>query len=67
MPPSLLGGSLLGRSFEGTKHFVGQHEAFLTAREWLVPMLEACSGKPRDEMLAVVKAAQVQLGCSPLS
>jgi len=51
--------------FEGTKHFIGQHEAFAGSREWLLPLLEAFGGKPRDDMLAAVEAAQAKLGSPP--
>ena len=56
---------LLGWSFEGTKHFIGQDEAFVNSRDWLVPLLEAFSGKPRDEMLAAVETAQARLASPP--
>ena len=56
---------LLGWSFEGTKHFIGQDEAFVNLRDWLVPLLEAFSGKPCDEMLAAVETVQAQLASPP--
>ena len=55
----------LGWSFEGSKHFISQHEAFVPSRAWLVALLEGFSGKTRDEMLAAVKVAQAQLEFSP--
>ncbi|MBA3967031.1 MAG: hypothetical protein H0X47_14920 [Nitrospirales bacterium] len=45
---------------QGTKHFIGQHEAFAGSREWLVALLNAFSGTTRDTMLAAVKTAQTQ-------
>jgi tetratricopeptide (TPR) repeat protein len=50
----------LGRSFEGTKHFIGQHEAFATSREWLLALLAEFGGTTRDVMVTAVEAAQVQ-------
>ena len=51
----------LGWSFEGTKHFIGQDEAFATSRDWLLALLEAFSGTTRDAMLAAVEAAKAKL------
>jgi tetratricopeptide (TPR) repeat protein len=48
----------LGWSFEGTKHFIGQHEAFATSRDWLLPLLAEISGTTRDAMLTAVEKAQ---------
>ncbi len=50
----------VGCSFAGTKHFISQHEAFATSRDWLLPLLDACSGKPRDDMLVAITHAQSQ-------
>lgn len=50
----------LSWSFEGTKHFLGQQEAFAGSGEWLVALLSDLTGKPRDDMLAAVKTAHMQ-------
>ena len=55
----------LGWSFEGTKHFIGQDEAFATSREWLLELLGAFSGTTRDAMLAAVEAANATLVVPP--
>ncbi|MEX5213531.1 MAG: tetratricopeptide repeat protein [Nitrospiraceae bacterium] len=38
-------------SFEGTKHFISQHEGFAQHRAWLLDLLTGLEGKKRDEML----------------
>ncbi len=47
-------------SFVGTMHFLGEHENFATSGDWLVPLLEACSGNPRNQMLTALTHAQSQ-------
>jgi len=50
----------LSWSFEGTKHFIGQDEAFASSREWLLKLLDEFSGKMRNDMLEEVEAAQAR-------
>ena len=44
-------------SFEGTKHFISQHERFAKDRAWLLDLLTGLEGKKRNEMLAAINAA----------
>jgi hypothetical protein len=45
-------------SFEGTKHFIDQNDAFAKHRSWLLNLLTGLEGKKRDEMLAAVEVAR---------
>ena len=47
-------------SFEGTKHFIGQHEALAASREFLLNLIEGFEGKDKTTMLAAVENAQSQ-------
>lgn len=48
----------LGWSFEGTKHFISQDEAFASSREWLLTLLTDFGGTPREKMLGAVETVQ---------
>ncbi|HSE59506.1 MAG TPA: hypothetical protein VLA99_12450 [Nitrospiraceae bacterium] len=43
--------------FEGTKHFISQHERFAKDRAWLLDLLTGLEGKKRDDMVAAINAA----------
>ncbi|NKB80801.1 MAG: hypothetical protein GKS05_02675 [Nitrospirales bacterium] len=51
----------LGWSFEGTKYFVSQHEAFVSSKEWVLALLAGFSGTTRERMLTAIEQAQAKL------
>ena len=48
----------LGWSFEGTKHFIGQHEALASSREFLLDLIAGFEGKDKATMLTAVESAR---------
>lgn len=44
-------------SFEGTKHFIGQHEALAFSRDWLLGLIQGFEGQNQAMMLVPVDGA----------